>query len=207
MEENIRSKFNQNIDETQKQFLNRPVDDTFAFEYTGRVVDNSDPDHLGRIKIRVFGIFNDNVPDSDLPLAIPENSLVDGSFIVPDIDDIVAVRFDKGDIYFPKYYARALQKDLPSIRLKDYPDTIVLYALESGGYLIVNRKTSEMIFHHKVGSEIRMNSDGTVEINARIIKMNPSKTTFVPMGSGNMCSIPYCPMTGIKHQGSMSISI
>ena len=47
--------------------------------YVGVVEDNSDPKHLGRVKVRVQTIF-DNIPTADIPWAMPYKD-VNGNFI------------------------------------------------------------------------------------------------------------------------------
>ena len=71
--------------------------------WIGEVVDNSDPLLDGRCKIKVFGKF-DTIPASAIPWATPGNRNTPGAHAVPRVGDIVAVRFDNGDIYHPEYF-------------------------------------------------------------------------------------------------------
>lgn len=68
--------------------------------WLGEVIDNQDSNKLGRCKVRVFGKF-DLLEDIDIPWAIP--MFEHGQYMIPKIGDIVAVRFDNGNIYTPVY--------------------------------------------------------------------------------------------------------
>jgi hypothetical protein len=94
--------------------------------YVGVVEDNIDPFRMGRIKVRVQGIYN-NIPLEHIPYASPLKSLDGKTFTVPSIGKIVSVVFDNGNIYMPVYrysenYNINLQKKLDSLNDKDYVD-------------------------------------------------------------------------------------
>ena len=71
--------------------------------WLGEVVDNTDPKNLGRCRIKVYGKF-DNLPDDAIPWATPMNRDLPGAHATPRVGDIVAVRFDNGNIYHPEYW-------------------------------------------------------------------------------------------------------
>lgn len=69
----------------------------FLFHWTGKVIQNDDPLHLGRVKILINGYYND-ISESAIPWALPEFSYLGsskGSFTVPEIGTIVRGYFDK----------------------------------------------------------------------------------------------------------------
>lgn len=87
-------------------------DDLRATSWIGEVVENKDPENLGRCKIKVFGKF-DLLATADIPWAFPSNRMLPGAHAVPNIGDIVAIRFDNGNIYMPEYHYQIDQnKDL-----------------------------------------------------------------------------------------------
>lgn len=160
--ENIRAKFNQNISELQKEILTRSYNDNYIYDYQGKVVNNNDPEKLGRCTIRVYNIFSEAIPDSDLPWAISDQSLIDGQFIIPPVGAIVNVRFDRGDVYCPIYTSKVLDRNnLPSQRLTNYPDTMVVFQTALGDYFTVDRSNSKIIINNSVGS------DGTFTIDSK----------------------------------------
>jgi len=89
--------------------------------YVGIVEDISDPDKLGRIKVRVQGIF-DEIPVEDIPWARPFKSLDGKSFNLPLIGKLVNVMFFNNNIYEPTYiYSENYNINLEDV-LKDYSD-------------------------------------------------------------------------------------
>lgn len=83
-------------------------DDLDSTSWIGEVVDIADPLKIGRVKIKVFGKF-DQIPTEHIPWAYPANNMTAGSgtgggfFSVPKLKSLVAVRFDNGNIYHPEY--------------------------------------------------------------------------------------------------------
>jgi hypothetical protein len=76
--------------------------------WLGEVVDNIDPSNLSRCKIKVYGKF-DLLETESIPWATAMNRDSVGSQHVPRIGDIVAVRFDNGNIYHPEYWFQVNQ--------------------------------------------------------------------------------------------------
>jgi len=136
---------------------------TLDNSYIGRVVDNNDPDKIGRCKIRVFGIF-DEVSDEDLPWAIGEQGFVGsvvGSFIVPPVGCTVSVNFENGDLYFPKYSRKVIDSSrLPKNATKNYPDTMVFFETDNGTAFEIDRSNDEVTFVHKSGLKVKFVIDG-----------------------------------------------
>ena len=147
-----------------------PLSTTF---YPGKVVDNKDPEKLGRCRVRVFGVFGDAIPDDDLPWALPDIGFVGskvGNFVVPPVDAIVNVYFDNGDLYMPKYttkvnLANRELKGMVSNPLGDYPNTMVFFESDEGDFLKMNRQTGEMTFNHRSGASIMITKSGHVVID------------------------------------------
>jgi hypothetical protein len=86
--------------ETSNELYRDNVRDT---HWLGEVVDNEDPLSDGRCRVKVFGKF-DKLPNEFIPWATPMNRNLPGAHAVPRVGDIVAVRFDNGDIYHPEYW-------------------------------------------------------------------------------------------------------
>ncbi len=78
--------------------------------WLGEVVNNADPLLMGRCRVKVFGKF-DSLPDDAIPWATPMNRDHVGAQAVPRVGDIVAVRFDNGNIYHPEYWFQVDQND------------------------------------------------------------------------------------------------
>lgn len=84
-------------------------DDLLGTTWIGEVVDIEDPNKVGRIKVKVYGKFDD-IPTVDIPWAHPGMNSTAGSasggghFSVPKKGSIVSVKFDQGNIYHPEYF-------------------------------------------------------------------------------------------------------
>lgn len=78
----------------------------FNGEYLGRVLDVNDTKKEGRIKVKVFSVF-DELETESIPWAYPTNNFTGGSFTgggsfsLPKIGSIVKIHFEKGNIYKP----------------------------------------------------------------------------------------------------------
>jgi hypothetical protein len=164
---NSRKFLNQEITSTYKKFLDEE-EVSYDKKYVGKIVDNDDPEKLGRCKVRVYGIFDNVIPDSDLPWAVPDFNFIGstmGNFVVPPKNTIVQVYFDHGDIYFPHYSTKVIESSkLSSKRLEDYPDTMILFETDEGDYLTMNRKSGKFVFHHNSGNNLEINRKGDVDI-------------------------------------------
>ena len=77
-----------------KELVNDNLRET---HWLGEVVINEDPLLQGRVRVKVFGKF-DKLPDEAIPWATPMNRDHVGAHAVPRVGDIVAVRFDNGNI-------------------------------------------------------------------------------------------------------------
>lgn len=132
-------------------------------DYIGIVVDNNDPDKLGKCKIRVFGVF-DEVADKDLPWAAGEQEFIGGlkgSFIVPPVGCIVAVGFENGDIYFPEYSRKVINsRSLPTNASKNYPNNMIFFETDHGTAFEIDRTNDEVTFVHKSGMKVKFVIDG-----------------------------------------------
>lgn len=84
----------------QRELIHDNLRDT---HWIGEVVDNADPLAKGRCRIKVFGKF-DKLPTEAIPWASPMVRTGVGVHVVPNLNDIVAVRFDNGDLYHPEYW-------------------------------------------------------------------------------------------------------
>lgn len=173
-------KFAKDINDLLKYFLTMKASNSFEQFYEGKVVDNNDPDKLGKCKIRVYGQFSDNIPDSDLPWAIPDFNFIGsemGSFVVPPIGTIVKVYFRNNEIYSPYYSTKVINKNnMPSNKDDDYPNTMVFFETDNGDHFIINRKTGEVDIRFSSGTTINNLIDGTLNIN----------TENTQLGGGNI---------------------
>jgi uncharacterized protein involved in type VI secretion and phage assembly len=69
-------------------------------KYRGTVVDNKDPQHRGRVKVKVPGVILDNDNSWAMP-CIPYAGDKVGFFSIPPVDAHVWVEFEGGKLEFP----------------------------------------------------------------------------------------------------------
>ena len=92
--------------------------------YIGPVVDNNDPQKMGRVKIRVMDVFED-LKDVDIPWASPWKDLNGNQFNIPDKGKVVTVIFENGNKNNPEYissdhYNENLENKLKQLSNSDY---------------------------------------------------------------------------------------
>lgn len=147
--------------------------------YRGEVVDNIDPDQAGRVRVRVFGIFKDEILDADLPWAVPAMPIFTGSgsgygnFAVPEIGTHVFVFFESGDVYQPTYFAEAPNKvhGLPSERTTNYPNRRI-QKTKSGIVIMIDDKDNVVKIIHPTGKYFEINENGNVFVSAEKLEVD-----------------------------------
>ena len=154
-----------------KKFVDTREQKTQLQFYTGFVVNNADPDKLGRCKIRVMSVFGDIIPDDDLPWAIPDFNFIGsslGSFVVPPIDGLVKVYFDNNDYHTPRYTTKVIETNRLNFTAgkdEDYPDTMVFFETDDGEYFKINRKTYTSTYRHASGLMVIIDKLGNLTID------------------------------------------
>ena len=129
--------------------------------WLGEVVDNIDPDKLGRCRVRVFGKF-DLLEIESIPWATPMNRIMTGSWHVPNIGEVVSIRFDNGNIYHPEYGFQINNTELFNNDITssiENPEEIVS--------LVYDQKRNVRIYRHPVDGIIiaSCNPEGSGEMS------------------------------------------
>lgn len=106
---------------------NKLLDDVFGADYTafyrGTVVDNDDPLHFGRVRVRVPQIYGSS-EQRDTKLYTPNIAIPwatsaimagagnnTGAYLIPNVGDTVLVTFENGDPQLPLYFGGLLTAD------------------------------------------------------------------------------------------------
>ncbi len=136
--------------------------------FIGIVEDNEDPRKLGRIKVRVYNIF-DEIPKEDIPWAFPWKDLNGNQFNVPGIGKIVSVVFDQGNIYEPQYiyaehYNINLENKLKSLSGTDYTS---MRALMFDHSTQIYRNDSEGLKIDHEYTNLNLDKNGNILLNIR----------------------------------------
>jgi hypothetical protein len=98
--------------------------------FVGIVENNVDPKRIGRIKVRVQGVFND-IDLEHIPWSAPFQKSNGTDFKIPANGKIVNVIFPQGNLYFPEYiysenYNINLQNKLKDLKDDEYKNFIAL---------------------------------------------------------------------------------
>lgn len=146
--------------------------DSYIGFYRGKVLSNSDPDQLGRVKIEVFGVL-EGLESQYLPWAVPAMPMLTGAgsdcgyFSVPIVGSYVWCFFEAADLYQPVYFAEATDgvHGLPTERTTNYPNRRVLKT--SSGITILLDDVSELVkIDHPSGTNVSIDNSGNVSINS-----------------------------------------
>jgi len=151
----------------------------FFGNYRGKVVDNNDPNHLGRIKVNVFGVF-DGIEVEELPWVVPAFPLFSGSgldsgwFAIPSLNSYVWCFFEAGDHEQPVYFAEAPSGayGIPGEAETNYPDRRVI-KLSSGITFYIDNLDKEVKLSHPSGAYVLIDEDGNISISGTSVNINP----------------------------------
>jgi len=147
--------------------------DTFKYDgiYRGKVVSTSDPDQVGRIKVQVFGIFDESMEAANLPWAVPAYPISTGAgseygyWAVPEVGSFVFVFFEGQDVYQPVYFAEAPSKvyGQPSERTVNYPTRKILKT-KNGIVLYIDDTDKVIKIDHPSGKSVQIDGNGNITI-------------------------------------------
>lgn len=181
-----------------QQILGQTDEQKFDDHWTGKVIDNEDPLHMGRVKIRILGYYNE-ISDAAIPWALPEATYLGstkGTLIIPEVNTVVRGYFDKGDDQKPIYtaiapsidnYATSQMLENPEEAL-DYPNVMVLLHTDEGERVTLNRSNGEISVSHRSGTKIVIAPNGaiTIETSIPVTKPGASVSTDPPGATINL---------------------
>ncbi|MBZ0288220.1 MAG: phage baseplate assembly protein V [Anaerolineae bacterium] len=82
--------------------LAQRIEQRYYGKYRGLVVDNEDPEHLGRLKVRVPSVLGEEVVSGWALPCVPYGGMENQGFLfIPEVDAGVWVEFEEGDLEFP----------------------------------------------------------------------------------------------------------
>lgn len=127
-------------------------------KYECIVADISDPDQVGKIKIKNRGLFGNDLS----PWCLPSGMFAGKDkclFALPEIGDIVWLSFKNGNIQFPVWeYGLWAKGELPSEATEDYGNVDV-WKTKSGLILLFDNTKEIVKLIHPNGLEIVMDKD------------------------------------------------
>ena len=159
---------------------------------TGVVVSNSDPLHLGRVKVRIAELHPQNLEDQYLPWVeswqFRSSVNGQGNINVPDVGSKCRVMFPSDDMYSGIYIC-----GIPNVNqelLEDYPNSYG-YIDRSGNLFLVNTERDTFTFYHVSGTNIDIDASGHTKIqitdqspeNGNGTTRNPDSLTIEVIGN------------------------
>jgi len=228
----VRHNINSGVNTILNEFLDSMDDTVEEGTFVGKVLDNDDPEKLGRCKILVYNVFSETITPKELPWAIPEfgfTGSLKGSFIVPEVGAFVKITFENNEINLPKYSTKVLNKNqLPTNKDKNYPNNMVFFETDRGDSFEIDRSTGDTIYTHSSKSKLSIDGDGltkyehasgstiTIDVigNVKIesvanietshkLLLKDDGSVVAPTGQGPYCGVPVCPIGGFYHSGQI----
>ena len=112
------------LDDTLNRIIDK-VEHKYYGKYRGIVVDNSDPENLGRLKVKVPSILGNDVVTGWAMPCLPYGGASDqGFFAIPEIDAGVWVEFEMGDLEYPIWVGTYWSKPGGTTEIPSPADTV-----------------------------------------------------------------------------------
>lgn len=165
---------------------------TYYGKYRGFVVDNADPDNLGRVTVRVPSVLGNEVSGWALPCAPFGGLDGQGLFLVPEIGAQLWIEFEEGNPNKPIWTGTFWRSsDQPPENARKTEPTTRMLQTPSGHRLQFDDEDGDerITLAHTGGSELVMEPDGNViltdEGGAKLTLDNASNEVVLEDASGN----------------------
>lgn len=154
-------------------YNSKPLDTKFHGFYRGHVLDVLDPLQSGRVKVKVFSVY-DNVPEEIIPWAEYADPMMTMGFFVPDVGDLLWVFFDNGDHMKPVYFAGAASGKYGPPEKRESPTQYPknrIFKTDAGHLIEVDDTPgyNRINIEHSSGTRLTMFPDGSAEL---LVKKN-----------------------------------
>ena len=203
------------------------VDHKYYGKHRGIVVDNNDPEKLGRLKVKVPSILGNEVVTGWAMPCVPYGGAADqGFFFIPEVNAGVWVEFEAGDLEFPiwvgTYWAKpGGENEVPKPADTQSPPTRKIIRTLKGNSIEMEDKDKYEVFiikycdgkntntvtMDKVGiaiedtnqNKITMSQEGTIikDTNGNIIEMNDQAINILPAVQCNLGSTAVNPVNNL----------
>ena len=112
--------------------LVQQIEHRFYGKYRGLVVDNADPERLGRLKVKVPGVLGEEVVTGWAMPCLPYGGEADQGFLfIPEVGAGVWVEFEQGDLEFPIWVGTFWSK----VAMRSNPNPVSMLGLGRGRWL------------------------------------------------------------------------
>ena len=158
---------------------------SFFGKYRGIVVDNNDPENLGRLKINVPSLFgNDLVTGWAMP-CVPYGGTANCGFVaIPDIDAGVWIEFEEGELEFPIWVGTYWSKpggttEIPQPANEHRPPTSKIFKTNKHSVELADEDGKEVI-------KIIENERNEITIDDKGIEIKDTNENKIRMESGKI---------------------
>lgn len=172
--------------------LAEQVERRFYGKHRGFVVDNADPEELGRLRLTVPGVLGDEVVTGWASPCVPHGGAAEQGFLfVPEVGAGVWVEFEEGDLEFPIWVGTFWSKpggesELPRPLDADAvrnPPTCGIFKTRSGHTIELDDLEGEekIIVRSRDDHRITMSADGVVITTAEgaVVELKGQAATLV----------------------------
>lgn len=147
--------------------LTKQVQSKYYGKYRGFVVDNDDPEQMGRLRLQVPTVLGDAVTVWALPCLPAGGAKNMGFFIVPDVDAQVWVEFEEGNLNRPIWSGTFWQKkgEIPEEAALNPPTTSIFRT--SGGHKLQfddEADKEKITLFHSIEAEMVIDEKGSITI-------------------------------------------
>lgn len=148
------------------------VDHKFYGKYRGIVIDNNDPENLGRLKVMVPSVLGNDVVTGWAIPCLPYGGAADqGFFFIPEVNAGVWVEFEAGDLEYPIWVGTFWSKpggatELPKPADSQSPPTSKIIKTKKGHTIELADKDGDegIKLLHSKGAIIEFSSNGDIKI-------------------------------------------
>jgi hypothetical protein len=172
-------------------------DDLVGTSWLGEVVDIEDPQKVGRIRVKVYGKFDDLEKES-IPWAYPGTNNTAGSasgggfHSVPKLGSIVSIKFDNGNIYHPEYFFnQKISEEVKTEISNSYSNAQVLVydTVTEGSLKIFFTEEKGLMIDYK-SNQINIKPDNSItikssaDLNVECVNMIVDHAKSIELGKG-----------------------
>lgn len=138
-----------------------------AESQTAVVVENHDPDAMGRVKVQFAWQKIDGITSPWIRNISPSASQGQGFFFIPEIDDEVVVDFEGGNAECPFVLGGVYNSQAtPPSGSSNSSNHVKMLQGRSGAFFKVNDEHGSITIQDKAGSSIVLDGSGNIEITA-----------------------------------------
>jgi uncharacterized protein involved in type VI secretion and phage assembly len=179
------------------------------------VTDNNDPDKMGRVRVK-YPWFKDSSQSYWAPIAVPMAGNSRGVYFLPEVDDLVLVAFDRGDLTHP-YVLGALwngQDSPPSTNtggkndvrmIKSRKGHVLTFDDGTKGVVSIQLNDGKTILINDDGIQIDDKSNNTITIKTQSGEISISASGTLNL-SGASISLQSQGDLELKATGNLTIS-